>query len=92
VSSASCWEITLKHRLGKLPRGGEAVRDLRGIIGRSGFGPLPISLEHAIEAGRLPSPHRDPFDRMLAAQSTLEGIPLITNDQAFASLSVATLW
>jgi PIN domain nuclease of toxin-antitoxin system len=92
VSSASGWEIMTKHRLGKLPHAGEAVRDLRGVIRRAGFEPLPISLEHAIEAGRLASPHRDPFDRMLAAQSALEGIPLISDDQVFASLSVSTLW
>jgi PIN domain nuclease of toxin-antitoxin system len=92
VSSASGWEIMTKHRLGKLPRAGEAVRDLRGAIQRAGFEPLPISLEHAIEAGRLASPHRDPFDRMLAAQARLERIPLISDDQVFASLSVSTLW
>jgi PIN domain nuclease of toxin-antitoxin system len=92
VSSASGWEIMTKHRLGKLPHAGEAVRDLRGAIQRAGFEPLPISLEHAIEAGRLASPHRDPFDRMLAAQARLERIPLISDDQVFASLSVSTLW
>ncbi len=81
-----------KHRLGKLPQGGEAVRDLPGVIRRAGFDPLPISLEHAIEAGRLASPHRDPFDRMLAAQARIEGIPLITNDEVFAGLPVSTLW
>jgi PIN domain nuclease of toxin-antitoxin system len=92
VSSASGWEIMTKHRLGKLPHAGEAVRDLRGAIQRAGFEPLPISLEHAIEAGRLASPQRDPFDRMLAAQARLERIPLISDDQVFASLSVSTLW
>jgi len=92
VSSASGWEIMTKHRLGKLPQAGEAVRDLRGAIQRAGFEALPISLEHAIEAGRLASPHRDPFDRMLAAQSRIEGIPLITDDLAFASLPASTLW
>jgi PIN domain nuclease of toxin-antitoxin system len=75
-----------------LPHAREAVRDLRGALQRAGFEPLPISLGHAIEAGRLASPHRDPFDRMLAAQSRLERIPLITDDQAFAGLSVSTLW
>src|SRR5215470_16737642 len=92
VSSASGWEIMTKHRLGKLPHAGEAVRDLRGAVQRAGFEPLPISLEHAIEAGRLVSAHRDPFDRMLAAQSRLEGIPLVTDDKVFASLVVSTLW
>ena len=92
VSSASGWEIMTKHRLGKLPEAGAAVRDLRGAIRRAGFDALPISLEHAIEAGRLVSPHRDPFDRILAAQSRLEGIPLITDDKAFGSFSVSTLW
>jgi PIN domain nuclease of toxin-antitoxin system len=92
VSSASGWEIMTKHRLGKLPHAGEAVRDLRGAVQRAGFEPLSISLDHAIEAGRLASPHRDPFDRMLAAQSRLEKIPLITDDKIFAALSVPTLW
>jgi PIN domain nuclease of toxin-antitoxin system len=92
VSSASGWEIMTKHRLGKLPHAGEAVRDLRGAVQRAGFEPRPISLEHAIEARRLALPHRDPFDRMLAAQSRLERIPLITDDKIFGSLSVSTLW
>jgi PIN domain nuclease of toxin-antitoxin system len=92
VSSASGWEIMTKHRLGKLPHAGEAVRDLRGAVQRAGFEPLSISLDHAIEAGRLASSHRDPFDRMLAAQSRLETIPLITDDKIFATLSVPTLW
>jgi PIN domain nuclease of toxin-antitoxin system len=92
VSSASGWEIMTKHRLGKLPQAGDAVRDLRRAVQRAGFEPLSISLDHAIEAGRLPSPHRDPFDRMLAAQSRLEKIPLITDDKIFATLSVSTLW
>jgi len=92
VSSASGWEIMTKRRLGKLPHAGEAIRDLRGAVQRAGFEPLPISLEHAIEAGRLASPHRDPFNRMLAAQSRLEKIQLITDDKIFGSLSVSTLW
>jgi PIN domain nuclease of toxin-antitoxin system len=92
VSSASGWEIMTKHRLGKLPHAGAAVKDLRGAIQRARFEPLPITLEHAIEAGSFASPHRDPFDRMLAAQSRIEKIPLITDDGAFARLAVSTLW
>src|SRR5215510_4966594 len=62
VSSPSGWEIMTKRRLGKLPQAGEAVSDLRGTILRAGFDALPISLDHAIEAERMTSDHRDPFD------------------------------
>ncbi len=92
VSSGSGWEIMTKHRLGQLPQADKAVKDLRGAIQRAGFLPLAISLEHALEAGQMPAPHRDPFDRILAAQSRLEGIPVITNDRAFVSLGESTLW
>ena len=92
VSAASAWEIMTKHRLGKLPHARDVARDLPGALRRGGFEPLGISLEHAIEAGRFASSHRDPFDRMLAAQSRLEGVPLITDDTAFSALAVPTLW
>lgn len=92
VSAASAWEIMTKHHLGKLPHAGAVTRDLPGAVRRAGFEPLAISLDHAVEAGRLASPHRDPFDRMLAAQARLEGLPLITDDRAFSALSVSTLW
>lgn len=92
VSAATAWEIMTKHRLGRLPHANDVARDLAGALRRGGFAPLGISLEHAIEAGRLTSAHRDPFDRMLAAQSRLDGLALITNDGAFAALSVSTLW
>ena len=92
VSAVTAWEIMTKHRLGKLPHARAVARDLAGALRRAGFAPLAISLEHAIEAGRLASAHRDPFDRMLAAQSRLDGLSLITDDSAFATLSVSTLW
>jgi PIN domain nuclease of toxin-antitoxin system len=92
VSAASAWEIMTKHRLGRLPHADAVTRDLPKAVRRAGFEPLAISLHHAVEAGRLASPHRDPFDRMLAAQARLEGLPLITDDRAFFALSVSTLW
>jgi PIN domain nuclease of toxin-antitoxin system len=51
------------------------------------FTPLPISVEHGLLAGRLSGPHKDPFDRMLAAQA-----PLVTNDPAFAGFGVKSVW
>jgi len=62
------------------------------IISSHGFEPLPLSLEHARHAGLLESPHRDPFDRMLAALAAIEGIPLVTADPAFRQFNVRTLW
>jgi PIN domain nuclease of toxin-antitoxin system len=63
VSAASAWEITTKHRLGKLPGAALAAADLDGLVEAQGFEALAITLPHAAQAGRLPGPQRDPFDR-----------------------------
>jgi PIN domain nuclease of toxin-antitoxin system len=92
VSAASAWEIATKWRLGRL-RGVEAV--IAGFprhLQRLGAEELPITIEHSLLAGRLPAPHRDPFDRMLAAQALIEGMILITGDPAFHMFGVETLW
>ena len=92
VSSASAWEIATKYRLGKLDSAAPLVRDMPGWIAQAGFDELPISIAHAERAGSWPQPHRDPFDRMLAAQSVLDGLPLITRDDAIAQFGAATFW
>lgn len=92
VSSASGWEMATKYRLGKLPHAREAVHNLPGLLRRSRIDVLPITLEHALAAGRLPGPHRDPFDRILIAQSQLEDIPVLTSDPVFQEYSVAIVW
>lgn len=56
------------------------------------FTPLPITLEHALAAGALPGPHRDPFDRMLIAQARLEGLALISRDPIFHAYSTPVIW
>jgi PIN domain nuclease of toxin-antitoxin system len=53
---------------------------------------LPIALEHALAAGLLQGPHRDPFDRMLIAQARLEQLPIVTNDPVFARYEVEAVW
>ena len=65
--------------------------DFSGYLERHHFAPLPISVEHAVLAGRLEGAHRDPFDRM-PAQSIIEQIPLVTNDAAFAGFGVQTMF
>jgi PIN domain nuclease of toxin-antitoxin system len=92
VSSASAWEICTKHRLGKLPVASELVRDVGGWARKAGFIELPVTIRHAQKAGSWPQPHRDPFDRMLAAQSELEALPLVSRDQALESFGVRLIW
>ncbi|MBW1706635.1 MAG: type II toxin-antitoxin system VapC family toxin [Deltaproteobacteria bacterium] len=92
VSSASGWEIATKHRLGKLPHAGEAARNLPSLLRRSRMDVLPITMEHALAAGALPGPHRDPFDRMLIAQGQIEGLPIVTTDPAFKQYPVTLVW
>lgn len=92
VSAASAWELAIKYRLGKLRKAADLVSDFSGRIAREGFDLLPISAEHGIRAGLLPGLHKDPFDRMLIAQSQSENIPIISNDAVFETYGVRRLW
>ena len=92
ISSASAWEIATKHRIGKLEAARILVQDISGWVARAGFAELPVTIAHAQKAGGWPQKHRDPFDRMLAAQSALEDLPLITKDSAFDSFGIRTRW
>ena len=92
VSAASAWEITTKHRLGRLPEGATAALDVAASIASQGFEGLAISVADAERAGRLPSPHRDPFDRMLIAQTQGHSLAIVSVDSAFDSYAVQRLW
>lgn len=92
VSAASVWEIATKVRIGKLPRAQSIARRLPEAIASQGFIPMSISILDAGRAGAISSPHRDPFDRMLAAQSQARAIPIVTSDPAFATLGVEMIW
>lgn len=92
VSAVIAWEMATKIRLGKWPGGAAIADDLDKTVDEHDLQALPISMAHARLAGSLPSPHRDPFDRILAAQSELEGAVLATADPAFRDFNVAVLW
>ena len=92
VSAASAWEITTKHRIGKLPGVAAVIADINAAILDQGFTGLPISLRHGQVAGALPGPHRDPFDRMLIAQAMLENLVLVSNELPFDAYGVGRLW
>ena len=92
ISAATAWEITTKHRLGKLPDADPIASDIPGAIAAQGFQELPLSVADAARAGALPGPHRDPFDRMLIAQALSRDLGLISNDAAFDRYPVRRLW
>jgi PIN domain nuclease of toxin-antitoxin system len=92
VSAASGWEIATKVRLGKLPTGEELVSDLDRYLAQLGFDELPISVQQAVRAAKLPGEHRDPFDRMLISQAQTEDIAIISNDRIFDAYHVQRIW
>ena len=92
VSAAAAWDIATKARLGKVPMAVDWLEDFEGVLVREGFEVLAISVGHAVRAGLLPGPHRNPFDRMLIAQSQAEGVPILSNDEVFDGYGVRRLW
>ena len=92
ASAVSAYEIGLKHGFGHLPEGAPLVADYQGFVFRSGWEMLPLSAAHAMRAGLLPRVHRDPFDRMLAAQALTEGMTLVSNDERIDAFETRRLW
>ena len=92
ISVVSVFELTTKHRIGKLSEVTELLEDLSGYIAMQGFTVLPLSLAHAELGGRLDIPHRDPFDRLLIAQAQVEGASLVSNETLFDGFGVRRLW
>lgn len=92
VSAATAWEIATKQRLGKLNEVPQASDRFAELVAADGFTHLPITHLHSLRAGGYKVSHRDPFDRMLAAQSELERVTLLTKDPAFSLFGVETLW
>ena len=92
VSAASAMEVVTKHRLGKLPGAALLAQNFEVIVRAEGFVPLPIALRHAALAGGLQISHKDPFDRLLMAQSLIEAMPLVSNEQIFDGFGITRLW
>ena len=87
VSAATAWEIATKRKSGKL----DAPGDIAEWIQKNGFTDLAIDVEHAILSAELPRHHRDPFDRLLVAQASIEGLTLVTSDAEIVKYDVQTL-
>ena len=93
VSAASAYEIMFKHQIGKLGGYSYVAENYLDVLNRLGVYELPISTRHAHYAGKFDWSHRDPFDRILAAQAFTENMVLITCDKAFETLEwVNVMW
>ena len=92
LSSASCWEIAIKTKIGRLKLPDNPEKFIPDQMIANNISGLPIQLVHALHVYNLPDHHRDPFDRILVAQSRIEKIPIITNDHLFADYDVKVLW
>jgi PIN domain nuclease of toxin-antitoxin system len=91
LSAVSAWEMANKSSLGRL----ELPKPLDPFLEdrlAEGFLPLPVDWRHAAAVQDLPFHHRDPFDRMLAAQAQVEGMTLVTSDKAFKPYKIRQLW
>lgn len=88
LSAAVVWEVAIKSALGKLVVPDEYL----ALLLDAGVQPLPVSVAHAAAVERLPSHHRDPFDRMLVSQATIEGAALVSCDDALRPYGVAMIW
>lgn len=82
-SAVSIWEITIKRGLGRADFHVDPALLRRGLV-ENGYEELPVTSTHAVEIGRLPAMHKDPFDRMLVAQAASEGLLLLTSDALVA--------
>jgi PIN domain nuclease of toxin-antitoxin system len=89
ASAVSFYELHYKTRLGKLSG---TIPNLNEVLQSATIHTLAISGEHAAHAGRLDWDHRDPWDRILAAQARLEGCALVSGDRAFDAISVERIW
>jgi PIN domain nuclease of toxin-antitoxin system len=91
VSAAVAWELAIKTKAGKLDAHA-ILTDFPGLLLQRGFRRLAISTDHAIRAGQLPIHHRDPFDRMLAAQAQALNVPVVSADAVFDRYGVQRIW
>ncbi len=92
LSLASVWEIAIKVSLGKLAVAEPLETLLPRELRENAIRLLPIEMDHCLKVARLPFHHRDPFDRLIAAQALHEGLPLLSRDPAFDAYGVERIW
>jgi PIN domain nuclease of toxin-antitoxin system len=88
LSAAVVWEVAIKRSLGKL----DAPEDLAPTLLGAGVQALAVTVDHAAAVEHLPWHHRDPFDRMLVAQASIEGAAIVSRDASLRPYGVALIW
>ncbi|MEN8221215.1 MAG: type II toxin-antitoxin system VapC family toxin [Pseudomonadota bacterium] len=92
LSVVSVWEMQIKHQLGKLKLNQPLVEMIKSQQQINNIEILPVTLAHVFALQNLPTPHKDPFDRLLVAQAIVEKAALISNDAVLAKYPVNVLW
>ena len=92
ISAASAWEIATKARIGKLSGVERLMSDFDALILQDGFSHLAVTHRHALLADSFIHLHRDPFDRMLAAQGLIENAVMLSNDAELKAFGVRVAW
>ena len=92
ASAVSAYEMSYKHHRGQWPEVEPLVGAFEQVVAAEGFELLPLSARHAVRAGSFGREHRDPFDRMLAAQAMVEGLALVSKDEGLKGLGAEVVW
>lgn len=92
LSVVSAWEIIIKERTGKLTLPEPPETYIPSRLASNRFISLNVQMQHVLQIAILPDHHRDPFDRLLIAQSQVENIPLLTVDHLIGQYSVNVIW
>jgi len=92
LSAVSGWKIATKYRIGKLPEAKLLMGDFSGTLRALGFVFIPMTVDHAYLAGSFTMTHKDPFDRLIAAQAKLEDLPLLSADPVFDEFPIRRIW
>jgi PIN domain nuclease of toxin-antitoxin system len=92
VSAVSAYEASHKHHRGRWPEVASLVNAFEEIVAAEGFELLPLTAKHAVRAGAFGREHRDPFDRMIAAQAVVEGMVLVSKDKVMREMGAEVVW
>jgi PIN domain nuclease of toxin-antitoxin system len=92
LSIASLWEIAIKVSLAKITFAGDFQSVIYQALADTSATVLPITVPHLLEVSRLPFQHRDPFDRLIAAQARMDNLSIVTADEVFAEYNVDRIW